>query len=156
MDNQVSSRHKKIFRYIILERSYILQYYIHLENARKRLPLGCVALAWLKRSAKWASRCLQNAAIPHELAGGGASLWRSCAQSLGRRKWPPLGARHRLSGRCQSHAQGSQPAELCRPATYGAQPPQTGTDGQVWHQSQAAQSWMERRLPSPSPCRLNI
>jgi len=37
MENQVSSRHKKIFRYEILERSCLLQYSIYLENARKRL-----------------------------------------------------------------------------------------------------------------------
>lgn len=35
----------------------------------------------------------------------------------------------------QSHAQGSQPAELCGAATHGAQFAQTGTYGQVWHQS---------------------
>jgi len=42
--------------------------------------------------------------LPHQLAGGGASLWRSCAQSLGRRKWPPLGTRHCFSRRCEPDA----------------------------------------------------
>ena len=34
----------------------------------------------------------------------------------------------------------SQTAELHHAATYGTQPPQTGTGGQLWDQSQAAAS----------------
>ena len=89
------------------------------------------------------ARLERTSLLHYESGRGGARLWRSRAQPLERRKWPPLGARHRVSRRCQSHAQGPQSAELCRPATYGAQPPETGADGQVWHQSQAAQSGME-------------
>jgi len=43
MDNQVSSRHKKIFRYGILERPCVLEYYSILENARERLLLVSVS-----------------------------------------------------------------------------------------------------------------
>jgi predicted transposase YbfD/YdcC len=59
------------------------------------------------------------------------------------RKWSALGARHRLSRRCEPHAQRSQPAELCGVASHGAQSAQTGTDSQVRHQSQATESGME-------------
>ena len=65
-----------------------------------------------------------------------------CANT-GRLKWSALGARHRVSRRRQSHAQRSQPAELCGVAPHGAQSAQTGTDGQVRHQSQATESGME-------------
>ena len=80
---------------------------------------------------------------PQQPVGQCSSLWGRDPQPLECRKWSALGTRHRLSRRRQSHAQGSQPGELCGAAPHGAQSAQTGTNGQVWHQSQTTQSWVE-------------
>jgi hypothetical protein len=48
MENQVSSRHKKSFRYRILERPCVLEYYSILENARERLLLAVLDKFFIK------------------------------------------------------------------------------------------------------------
>ncbi len=118
---------------------------------------GCAALAWLKRPAQWASRCLQNFAITSRACRGRREPLAQLCVAIGASKMASTGYSttpfKKMPVACGIR---SQPAELCRPATDGAQPPQTGTDGHVWHQSQEAQSGMERRLPSPSPCRFKM
>src|SRR6266568_4302884 len=110
----------------------------------KRPGRGCAALAWETAERKVGEQVSsERRYYITSLAGNARAFGGAVRSRLPCRKWSPLGARYRLSRRRQSHAQGSQPAELCGAATYGAQPPETGADGHVWHQSSATQSRME-------------
>ena len=111
---------------------------------RSRAGWGYAALAWKTAERKGGEQVSTErryylTSLPGEARAFGAAV----RSHWGVENGLALGTRHRLSRRCQSHAQGPQSAELCRLATYGPQPLETGTDCQVWHQSQEAQSWME-------------
>src|SRR2546430_609849 len=100
----------------------------------KRRGLGCAALAWETAERKVGEHVSSERRYSLTSLPGNAQAFGGAVRSrLPCRKWPPLGARPRLSRGRQSHAQGSQPAELCGVSAHGAQSAQTRTNGQVWH-----------------------
>ena len=125
----------------------------------RRRGLDCAALGWKTAERRVGEQVTgERRYYILSLAGNTQAFGRAVQSHWGIENGLALGARPCLSSRCQPHAQGPQPAKLCDLTAYGPQPAQTGTDGHVWHQSQAKhpQAGVKTTCAKPSPLHIEM